>query len=119
MKRIPRCPPLHDFCVIVALTIVTAPQAPLAFDPNEWPNAQVLEEVCPTIEIATHNRMENYVGMLGRTLTPLLLNQFQWRLDLSPSQLRPVDHIASVGSSLTPNTSIWITQRDRNPRREC
>jgi len=103
------------------VTIVIAPQARLAFDPNEWPNAQVLalEEVYPTIEIATHNRMENYVGMLGQTLTPLLLNQFQWRLDLSPSQLRPVDHIASVGSSLTPGTSICIAQRDRNTRREC
>jgi len=31
----------------------------------------VLEEVYPTIEIATRNRMENYLGGFGRTLTPL------------------------------------------------
>ena len=40
--------------------------------------------------------MENYLGMFGRALTPPLLNQLQWRLGVSASQLRPVDHIASV-----------------------
>ena len=38
-------------------------------------DALVLEEVNPTIEIATRNRMENYLGTFGRMLTPLLLNQ--------------------------------------------
>src|SRR2546426_3077158 len=56
----------------------------------------VLEEVYPTIEIATRNRMENYLGGFGRILTPAFLNQLEWRLDVSASQLRPVDHIASV-----------------------
>jgi pimeloyl-ACP methyl ester carboxylesterase len=56
-------------------------------------DALVLEEVYPTIEIATRNRMENYLGVFGRMLTPLLLNQLQWRLGVSASQLRPVDHI--------------------------
>jgi alpha-beta hydrolase superfamily lysophospholipase len=59
-------------------------------------DALVLEEVYPTIEIATRNRVENYLGMFGRTLTPLLLNQLQWRLGVSASQLRPVDHIENV-----------------------
>ena len=59
-------------------------------------DALVLEEVYPTIEIATRNRMENYLGVFGRTLTPLLLNQLQWRLGVSASQLRPVDHVANV-----------------------
>jgi pimeloyl-ACP methyl ester carboxylesterase len=33
-------------------------------------DALVLEEVYPTIEIATRNRMENYLGGVGRILTP-------------------------------------------------
>src|SRR5438046_2081461 len=43
MKRIPRSHPLHNFCVIVALTIVVAAQTCLAFDPNEWRNTQAVE----------------------------------------------------------------------------
>ena len=95
--------------------------------------------------------MENYLGVFGRMLTPLLLNQLQWRLGVSASQLRPVDHIENVecpmfiisgkttetrgppthgcllsvrgirkkfGSCLTLGTSIYITQRDRNTKRE-
>src|SRR6267378_766351 len=46
-------------------------------------DALVLEEVYPTIEIATRNRMENYFGVFGRILTPVLLNQLQWRLGVS------------------------------------
>jgi hypothetical protein len=43
MKRIPRFHPLHNFCVIVALTIVVVTQTCLSFDPNEWRNTQALE----------------------------------------------------------------------------
>src|SRR4030095_4620763 len=43
MKQIPRSHPLHNFCAIVALTIVVAAQTCLAFDPNEWRNTQALE----------------------------------------------------------------------------
>src|SRR6476646_5241553 len=43
MKRTPRSHPLHNFCAIVALTIVAAAQTCLAFDPNEWRNTQALE----------------------------------------------------------------------------
>jgi fermentation-respiration switch protein FrsA (DUF1100 family) len=75
-------------------------------------DALVLEEVYPTIEIATRNRMENYLGILGRTLTPLLLNQLEWRLGVSPSQLRPVDHIASVECPVF----IISGESDRNTR---
>ena len=59
-------------------------------------DALVLEAVYPTIEIATRNRMENYLGAFGRMLTPLLLGQLQLRLGVSASQLRPIDHIADV-----------------------
>src|SRR6476620_6577537 len=52
-------------------------------------DALVLEEVYPTIEIATRNRMENYLGRIGRMMTPMLMNQLHWRLGVSASQLRP------------------------------
>jgi len=72
----------------------------------------VLEEVYPTIEIATRNRMENYLGRVGRILTPILLNQLQWRLGVSASQLRPVDHIANVECPVL----IMSGEKDRNSR---
>ena len=75
-------------------------------------DALVLEEVYPTIEIATRNRMEKYLGGVGRVLTPVLLNQLQWRLGVSASQLRPVDHIASVKCPVL----IMSGAKDRNTR---
>jgi uncharacterized protein len=75
-------------------------------------DALVLEEVYPTIEIATRNRMENYLGVLGRMATPLLLNQLHWRLGISASQLRPIDHIGSVGCPVL----IMSGANDRNTR---
>jgi len=72
----------------------------------------VLEEVYPTIEIATRNRMENYLGGFGRFLTPALLNQFQWHLGVSVSQLRPVEHISDVECA----TLIMSGEKDRNTR---
>ena len=75
-------------------------------------DALVLEEVYPTIEIATRNRMENYLGVFGRKLTPFLLNQLQWRLGLAASQLRPVDHIKNVDCPMF----IISGENDRNTR---
>src|SRR5205823_10158165 len=75
-------------------------------------NALVLEAVYPTIEIATRNRMENYLGAFGRLLTPVLLNQLQWRLGVSVSQLRPVDHISDVECAML----IMSGEKDRNTR---
>ena len=75
-------------------------------------DALILEEVYPTIETATRNRMENYLGGFGRILTPVLLNQLQWRLGVSASQLCPVDHIAIVECPVL----IISGERDRNTR---
>ena len=75
-------------------------------------DALVLEEVYPTIEIATRNRLENYLGAFGRILTPLLLNQLQWRLGVSASQLRPIDHIENVECPVF----IINGENDRNTR---
>jgi pimeloyl-ACP methyl ester carboxylesterase len=74
--------------------------------------ALVLEEVYPTIEIATRNRMENYLGAFGRILTPVLVNQLQWRLGVSASQLCPIDHIANVECPVL----IISGEKDRNTR---
>jgi alpha-beta hydrolase superfamily lysophospholipase len=90
-------------------------------------DALVLEEVYPTIEIAARNRMENYLGLFGRRLTPLLLNQLQWRLGVSASQLRPVDHIENVECPLLiisgendrntrPTDTRMLVERARNPK---
>ena len=75
-------------------------------------DALLLEEVYTTIEIATRNRMENYLGGVGRFLTPLLLNQLQWRLGVSASQLRPVDHIGDVQCPVF----VMSGEKDRNTR---
>jgi fermentation-respiration switch protein FrsA (DUF1100 family) len=75
-------------------------------------DALVLEEVYPTIEIATRNRMENYLGVFGAMLTPILLNQLQWRLGISASQLRPVEHIGDVQCPVL----IISGEKDRNTR---
>jgi fermentation-respiration switch protein FrsA (DUF1100 family) len=56
--------------------------------------------------------MENYLGGVGRMLTPILLNQLQWRLGVSASQLRPLDHIASVECPVL----IISGEKDRNTR---
>jgi fermentation-respiration switch protein FrsA (DUF1100 family) len=86
--------------------------AALLATPPPKVDALVLEEVYPTIEIATRNRMENYLGRIGRMMTPILMNQLHWRLGISASQLRPVDHIASVECPLL----IISGEKDRNTR---
>jgi alpha-beta hydrolase superfamily lysophospholipase len=90
-------------------------------------DALVLEEVYPTIEIAMRNRMENYLCVFGRMLTPLLLNQLHWRLGVSASQLRPVDHIGNVECPMfiisgendrntRPSDTRMLVERARNPK---
>lgn len=75
-------------------------------------NGLILEEVYPTIEIATQNRLENYLGPLGKLTAPLLLDQLCFRLGVSPSDLRPVDHIAEAGCPIL----IFAGEKDRHTR---
>lgn len=64
-------------------------------------DALVLESVYPTIEDAVQDRLAMRLGPLaGRLLSPLLLVQLPLRLDLSATQLRPVDAIAAVRAPL-------------------
>jgi fermentation-respiration switch protein FrsA (DUF1100 family) len=74
--------------------------------------ALILEAVYPTIEIATTNRLENYLGPLGRFAAPLLLKQLHMRLGISAGGLRPIDHIANVGCPVF----IMSGEKDGNTR---
>src|SRR6266511_4177469 len=75
-------------------------------------DALILESVYPTIEIATRNRMENYLGPIGRMFAPLFLAQLHRRIDVSPSQLHPIDDIAAVDCPVL----IMSGEKDRNTR---
>jgi uncharacterized protein len=75
-------------------------------------DALILESVYPTIEIATRNRMENYLGPIGRMFAPLFLMQMHRRIGVSPAQLHPIDHIAAVACPIF----IMSGEKDRNTR---
>jgi len=74
----------------------------------------ILEAVPPTIEIATKNRLDNYLGPLGRFGAPLLLRQLHIRLGISADDLRPIDHMADVGCPVF----IMSGEKDRSTRPE-
>jgi uncharacterized protein len=74
----------------------------------------ILEAVYPTIEIATNNRLQNYLGPIGRSIAPLLLMQLQARLGVSTSDLRPIDHIEKVSCPIL----LMSGEKDRNTRPE-
>ncbi|MEM7561309.1 MAG: alpha/beta hydrolase, partial [Planctomycetota bacterium] len=59
-------------------------------------DAMVLESVFPTFKRTVHNRVEMRLGVLHHVLAPLLWLQLKPRLGVSTSQLRPLDHIASL-----------------------
>ncbi len=68
--------------------------------PQPAPAAVVLESMYPTIAEAVEDRLAMRLGNIGRFLSPLLLQQLPWRLGISESQLRPIDHIGAIGSPL-------------------
>lgn len=61
-------------------------------------DAVVLESVFPGIAQAVDNRVRLRLGPLADVVTPLLVQQLPWRLQLQPAQLRPIDHIAQLGA---------------------
>jgi fermentation-respiration switch protein FrsA (DUF1100 family) len=77
-------------------------------------DALILEAVYPTIEVATKNRLENYLGPIGRRFAPLLLKQLHTRLGVSPDDLRPINHIANVSCPIL----LMNGDKDRNTRPE-
>lgn len=81
-------------------------------------DAAVLECVYPTLDEAVHNRIAMRLGSLSRVISPILLWQFQLRLGIAPSELRPIDHIADigcpvlvVGGEFDKHTSLVETER--------
>ena len=77
-------------------------------------DALVLEAVYPSIDVATQNRLENYLGFLGRAITPFFLAQFRTRLGISTSDLRPIDHINKVSCPIF----FMSGEKDRRTRPE-
>jgi len=63
-------------------------------------SAVVLESLYPTIEEAVSDRLRIRFGVIGPLLAPLLLVQLEPALGISPSQLRPIEWIASWRSPL-------------------
>jgi uncharacterized protein len=58
-------------------------------------DAIVVEAVYPTIEEAVDNRLQLRFGPLGKYLSPLLLWQLDWRLDVGARDLAPADKIGA------------------------
>jgi len=61
-------------------------------------DAVVLESMYPTIEEAVEDRLRMRIGPLAAPVSQLLLRQLPLRLDIDPSQLRPIEHIAALGA---------------------
>lgn len=59
-------------------------------------DALVLESVYPNIHDAIYNRVAAKLGPLSMIPTSLLLIQLHPRLGVSPSELRPIDHMPDV-----------------------
>lgn len=63
-------------------------------------DAAVLESMYPTIEEAVEDRLRMRLGALGVPLSKLLLWQLPLRLDITPQQLRPIEHLAAIRAPL-------------------
>lgn len=86
--------------------------------PDPKPAAIVVESLYPTIEEAVDNRLALHLGPAGPWLAPLLLVQLPWRLDLTASDLRPIDALAAldvpvlvVSGSADRHTTVDETRR--------
>jgi alpha-beta hydrolase superfamily lysophospholipase len=58
--------------------------------------ALVLESVFPDIVDATKDRLEWVLCRPARMISPLLTEQLQWRIGVSPDKLRPIDSAAVI-----------------------
>jgi uncharacterized protein len=58
--------------------------------------AMVLESMFPTIEDAIANRVTMPFGKIGYAVQPLLLAQLPLRLEVWPSQLRPIEALSTL-----------------------
>ena len=63
-------------------------------------SAAVLESVYPTMEKAVDNRLRLHFGAAGSWLSPLPLMQLEPRLGAAAEQLRPIDRLRLLRSSV-------------------
>ncbi|SEO54862.1 Prolyl oligopeptidase family protein [Nitrosovibrio sp. Nv6] len=63
-------------------------------------DAVVLESVHATIEEAVKNRLRLHLGEFGPILSPLLLAQLSFRLNISPEELNPLSKIDNLNAPL-------------------
>jgi pimeloyl-ACP methyl ester carboxylesterase len=63
-------------------------------------DAVVLESLHPTIEEAVENRLRLHLGEFAPTLSPLLLSQLSFRLNLTPGELNPISRIGDLNAPL-------------------
>jgi fermentation-respiration switch protein FrsA (DUF1100 family) len=72
--------------------------AAMLLGPEPLPiDALILEAVYPDIESATRNRLEAYLGPLGRWGVSPLIAAVKWTIGGDPAALRPIDRIAAAG----------------------
>lgn len=64
------------------------------------PSAVILESMYPTIVEAVSDRLQIRLGSAGEVIAPLLLLQLPLRLGIGTDDLRPIDHIGSIGAPL-------------------
>lgn len=102
----------HDVTATIEFARVQHPDEPLAVigvslggvstllaSPSDL-DAMILESVFPTIEAAIHNRVRARVGFLSMAPAEILLFQLEPRLHIAAEDLRPVDHISTIGCPL-------------------
>lgn len=75
----------------------------------------VLEAVYPTINDAVANRLSAKLGVIGKFLSPLLIQQIPLRLHISLASLRPVDSIKNIQA---PVLIIGGSKDSRTPLQE-
>ena len=63
-------------------------------------DAVILESLHPTIEEAVKNRLRLHLGEFGPSLSPLLLSQLSFRLDLTPEELSPIIRMGDLNAPL-------------------
>ncbi len=70
--------------------------ATILAEPEMEADAVVLEQVYPTIEQATENRLAIHLGPMGPWLAPVLLMTLHSHLGIVPEQLCPIEHIGHL-----------------------
>jgi alpha-beta hydrolase superfamily lysophospholipase len=84
--------------------------ATILAEPDVHADAVVLEQVYPTIEQATEDRLAIHLGRMGPLFAPMLLATLHAHLGIDADQLCPIDHIGH----LTMPKLLIVGDRDRD-----